>query len=179
MPKLRSIKHEQFCQHGALGLSCAEAYRRVSGNNRNADVHSDEWMRCRGVAARITELRAANDRRAQFSRDEALRFLGDVIRQSADKVKPGSWVIQSIKRNEDGTALEIKLPDKVQCVAQLSRMCGWDQPQHVLLTSDPLLRYLQELRGTPINSRPVECEPRQLGAPLQEETLDESQDVGA
>jgi hypothetical protein len=45
VPKLRKVHHEKFAQAVASGLNASEAYRKVSGNSRNANVHSDEWSR--------------------------------------------------------------------------------------------------------------------------------------
>jgi hypothetical protein len=155
MGALKSARHETFCQAIACGLQYDKAYRRAvgqfGGQPKHDKVHGYEWLKRKGVAERIEELRQENDRRAQMSRDQVLRFLSDVIRQSADKVKPGSWVIQSIKRSEDGTTVEIKLPDKVQCVAQMARMCNWNAGERITLEAgDSLTRYLAELRSKPI-----------------------------
>jgi hypothetical protein len=78
----RGIKqfHIRLAQAVASGLNASEVYRQVSGNSKNANVHSDEWMKCRGMAERIAELRAENDRKSELSRDEALQWLSDLIR---------------------------------------------------------------------------------------------------
>jgi hypothetical protein len=68
-------------------------------------------------------------------------------------------VIQSIKRSEDGTTVEIKLPDKVQCVAQMARMCNWNSAERIELSMDSLTSYLVELRQQPfIGGRVLELE---------------------
>ena len=133
MRRPRKIAHQKFAEFAASGLSLAESYRRTTGQTKNADVKGSQWHRYAGIKELIEELRQENDKRARLSRDQVLRFLSDAIRQSADKVKPGSWVIQSIKRSEDGTTVEIKLPDKVQCVAQMARMCNWNAGERITL----------------------------------------------
>jgi hypothetical protein len=122
MPQLGKLTYEKFATFVASGLSLAESYRRTTGRTRNADVKGSQWQGYTGIKERIEELRQENDKRARLSRDEALRFLSDAIRTPADVVPERSWVIQSIKRSEDGTTVEIKLPDKVQCVAQMAGM---------------------------------------------------------
>jgi hypothetical protein len=160
VPKLRSIKHEQFCQHVARGLSYAEAYRRVSGNNRNADVHSDEWMKCRGVEGRINELRAENDRKSEMTRDELLAFYAEVIRTPADSVPARSRIVQAYEETEHGQ--KIRLVDKAAAGAALAKMCGWDEPTKIVVTTDPLLAYLRELRATPIGGTVLSFEHQPL-----------------
>jgi hypothetical protein len=151
MRRPRKIAHQKFAEFAASGLSLAESYRRTTGQTKNADVKGSQWYGYAGIKERIEELRQENDKRARLSRDQVLMFLSDAIRQPADKVKPGSWVIQSIKRSEDGTTVEIKLPDKVQCVALLARMCNWNASERITLEAgDSLTRYLAELRSKPI-----------------------------
>jgi Terminase small subunit len=177
MATLANRRLEKFAQFCASGLNNSEAYRQLSGRDRNADVHAAELMGKSGVRERVAELQKENARRAQMTRDELLAFYAEVIRTPADQVPAGSPIIQAYEETANGH--KIRVVDKAAAGAALAKMCGWDVPTKIVVTTDPLLRYLQELRGTPINGRPVECEPRQLEAPLQEETFDESQDVGA
>jgi hypothetical protein len=151
MPQLGKLTYEKFATFVASGLSLAESYRRTTGRTKNADVKGSQWQGYTGIKERIEELRQENDKRARLSRDEALRFLSDAIRTPADVVPERSWVIQSIKRSDDGTTVEIKLPDKVQCVAQMARMCNWNASERITLEAgDSLTRYLAELRSKPI-----------------------------
>jgi Terminase small subunit len=177
MPLLKNPRHERFCQLVAGGMPGTRAYRKVAGARagkpENDDVHSHEWSRRPDVKARIQELMAGNAQRAQMTREELLAFYADVIRTPADSVPSNSRIIQAFEKTEHGR--KIRLVDKAAAGAALAKMCGWDQPTKIVVTTDPLLAYLKEIRATPINGGPVECEPRQLEAPLQEETFDESQ----
>jgi hypothetical protein len=40
--------------------------------------------------------------------------------------------------------------DRIGAIAQISRMLGWDQPTRVMVSADPLMTYMQELRSMPI-----------------------------
>jgi hypothetical protein len=162
MPRLHNNRHELFAQHCASGSSGAQAYRDVVGSNKNADVKADQWMKCRGVKARINELRAENDRKSEMSRTELLAFYAEVIRTPADQVPPGSPVIQAYEQDSEGR-VKLRLCDKVQAGAQLCRMTGWNEPQQVRLsTTDSLSAYLLELRAQPISGPILPLERHQL-----------------
>jgi hypothetical protein len=158
MPALLNPRHEAFAQFVVNGLDKRVAYRRASKNGRggpgkpeNDRVHAAEFMKRKGVKERIQELQEANARKAQMSRDEALAFLADAVRTSAGAVDSDSWIVQSVKRSEDGTVVEIKLPDKVQCVAQMARMCGWNSAEKIELgISDKVRAYLEDIRSKPM-----------------------------
>jgi hypothetical protein len=153
VPKLRKVCHEKFAQAVASGLNASEAYRQVSGNHKNANVHSDEWMKCRGVEERIAELRRENDRRSQMTREELLDFYAEVIRTPADSVPSGSPVIQAYETTESG--YKIRVCDKIAAGAQLQKMTGWNEPERVELTGDSLNAYIIALRRRPIGGGEV------------------------
>jgi hypothetical protein len=128
------------------------AYRKVAGARagkpENDDVHSHEWSRRPDVKARIQELMAENAQRAQMTREELLAFYAEVIRTPADSVPSNSRIIQAYEETEHGH--KIRLVDKAAAGAALAKMCGWDEPTKIVVTTDPLLVYLRELRATPI-----------------------------
>jgi hypothetical protein len=159
MPALLNPRHEAFAQFVVNGLDKRVAYRRAATKNgrggpgkpENDRIHAAELMRMKGVKERIQELQEVNARKAQMSRDEALAFLADAVRTSAGAVDPDSWVVQSVKRSEDGTVVEIKLPDKTQCISQMARMCGWNAAEKVEIgISDKVRAYLEEIRSKPM-----------------------------
>jgi hypothetical protein len=159
MPALLNPRHEAFAQFVVNGLDKRVAYRRAATKNgrggpgkpENDRIHAAELMRMKGVKERIQELQEVNARKAQMSRDEALAFLADAVRTSAGAVDPDSWVVQSVKRSEDGTVVEIKLPDKTQCISQMARMCGWNAAEKVEFgISDKVRSYLEDIRSKPM-----------------------------
>jgi hypothetical protein len=161
MSKLRSVKHEQFCEHVACGLSYAEPYRQFSGNNKNADVHSAEWIKRCGVKARISELRAENERKSELSREEALRWLAALIRAPAGSVGKDSPLVQSYEEDSEGN-VKVRLADKIAGLQTLCKMVGWNKPERVELgASDTLHAYILELRARPIGTDVIELEPTQ------------------
>jgi len=46
--------------------------------------------------------------------------------------------------------------DRIGAIAQISRMLGWDQPTRVMVSADPLMTYMQELRSMPIERGALE-----------------------
>ena len=95
MPALTSSRQEKFAQLCASGLNNSEAYRRLSGKERNADVRAAQLMAQPGVRERVAEIKEQNARGAQLTRDELLGFYAEVIRTPADRVPAGSPVIQA------------------------------------------------------------------------------------
>jgi hypothetical protein len=152
MPKLRKVCHEKFAQAVASGLNASEAYRQVSGNHKNANVHSDEWMKCRGVEERIRELQEENNRKSELSREEALAFLANVVRTPAGDVGPHDALCQAHKHTiGDGwESHDIRVPDKLGAIQQLARMCNWNAPEKFQVSGDTLSAYLVALRAEPL-----------------------------
>jgi hypothetical protein len=74
MPRPRKIAHEKFAEFAASGLSLSEAYRRTTGQTKNADAKGTQWHRYAGIKERIAELKAQNARRAQMTREELMAF---------------------------------------------------------------------------------------------------------
>jgi len=150
MPNLASIRHEKFAQGVGSGLSASEAYRRVTGDRKDADVKGDQWMNKPGVKARIGELRRENDRKSELSREDALRWLADLIRTPIGSVGKDSPLVQAYEENSEGN-VKIRLADKIAGLQTLCRMTGWNEPEQVRLSgSDSLSAYLLELRAQPI-----------------------------
>jgi Terminase small subunit len=150
MPNLASIRHEKFAQGVGSGLSASEAYRRVTGDRKDADVKGDQWMNKPGVKARIGELRRENDRKSELSREDALRWLADLIRTPIGSVGKDSPLVQAYEENSEGN-VKIRLADKIAGLQTLCRMTGWNEPEQVRLSgTDSLSAYLLELRAQPI-----------------------------
>ena len=82
-----------------------------------------QMRRQRGVEVRIQELKAQNAQRAQMTRAELLSFYASVIRTPADRVPPGSCVIQSYEETNEG-GRKIRIVDKAAAGAALAKMCG-------------------------------------------------------
>jgi hypothetical protein len=155
MPRPRKQAYETFAQHVASGASLAESYRRTTGQTANADVKGTQWHGYVGVKQRIAELKAQNAQRAQMSREELMAFYSEVIRTPADQVPAGSPVIQAYEQDGEGR-VKLRLCDKVQAGAALARMCGYNEPEQLRLSSgNSLTNYLLELRSQSLFGGPV------------------------
>ena len=156
MPALTSSRQEKFAQLCASGLNNSEAYRRLSGKERNADVRAAQLMAQPGVRERVAEIKEQNAQRAQMTREELMAFYAAVIRTPADRVPAGSPVIQAYEMTESGP--KIRICDKAAAGAQLAKMCGWNEPDKVEMSANSLTSYLRELRSRSLGDygQPVE-----------------------
>ena len=147
---LKNSRHEKFSQGVASGLSGSEAYRQVAGAAaRNADVIADDLMNRPGVRERVAELKEANSRKATLSREQTIEFLCSVINTSAAKVEANSPLVQSAGF-VDGKLVRIKIPDKIAAVRELTKMCGWAQPNRIELSArDTLAEFIDSIRQAP------------------------------
>ena len=160
--ELASIRHERFAQHCAAGATCAEAYRRVTGDCKNTDVKGNQWLNKSGMKARVAELRAENALRSQLTRDEALKWLADLIRTPIGSVGKDSSLVQAYEENSEGK-VKVRLADKIAGLQTLCRMTGWNEPDQVRLSgTDTLSAYLLELRAQPMSGPILPLERHQL-----------------
>jgi hypothetical protein len=167
MPRPRKQAYETFAQHVASGASLAESYRRTTGQTANADVKGTQWHGYVGVKQRIAELKAQSAQRAQMSREELLSFYASVIRTPADRVPPGSSVIQSYEETPEG-GRKIRIVDKAAAGQALARMCAWNEPEQLEIgATDSLKNYLMALRSQSFFGR-VDSPPEQRAVSLIE-----------
>jgi hypothetical protein len=176
MAALANSRWEKFAQLCASGLNNSEGWRRLSGRKKDADVHAAQLMAKPGVRERVAEIKEQNARGTQLTREELLGFYADVIRTPADQVPAGSPIIQAYETTEHGN--KIRLVDKAAAGAALAKMCGWDEPTKIVVTTDPLLAYLRELRATPIGGTVLSFEHQPLNLE-NEATGEESRCQGA
>jgi hypothetical protein len=164
VPVLKNVKHEKFAQLCATGLSRAEAYRRVAGvrAGKNSDANSDHWLNARGVRERIQKLQERNSERSEITRQEALRWLADLIRTPIGSVGKDSALVQAYEEDSAGN-VKVRLVDKIAGLQTLCRMTGWNEPDRIKLsTDDSLSAYLLELRAKPIGGTVIPFEQKLL-----------------
>ena len=148
-------RHELFAQFCAAGLTGAESYRRVTGISKNADVKAHQWMKFRGMKPRIAALKQQNAKKSELSREEAMRWLADLIRTPIGSVGKDSALVQAYEEDSAGN-VKVRLADKIAGLQILCRMTGWNEPDQVRLsTNDSLSAYLLELRAQPLGGGSV------------------------
>ena len=86
MPILANARHELFAQAVASGKSASEAYRRSGGKGKNADVQAAKLVVSGSICERVAELKEAQSRKSELSRDRLREFLTEVILTPAGKV---------------------------------------------------------------------------------------------
>jgi hypothetical protein len=154
MGPLKNSRYEKFAQMVASGLTGSEAYRQVAGATagKNADVLAARWMDSPGVRERLAELKEANSRKATLSREQTIEFLCNVISTSAAKVDADSPLVQSAEF-VDGKPVKLRIPDKIAAVKELTKMCGWAQPNRIELSArDTLADFIDSIREAPRRS---------------------------
>jgi hypothetical protein len=142
MPALKRYRHELFAQLYVELNNAAEAYRKAGYiGGKNADVHGHELMVNHGVRDRIAEIRREKEEKAQVSKDEAIELLGLIAKHG--------------ERDSD----------RIAAMDKIGKWCGWDQPTKIVVSTDPLLAYLQEIRTLPIGGQVINRQPPQVEAP--------------
>ena len=132
-------------------MTGSEAYRQVAGvtAGKNADVLAARWMDSPGVRERLNELKEANSRKATLSREQTIEFLCNVISTSAATVEADSPLVQSAEFM-DGKPMKLKIPDKIAAVKELTKICGWAQPERFdLSATDTLADFINSIREAP------------------------------
>ena len=150
MASLKSVRHEKFAQCVANGLTGADAYRQVINyTGKEADGNAANWMNRPGVRERIDELKEANSRKAALSREQAIELLCNVINTSAAKVEADSPLVQ-LAEFVDGKPVKLRIPDKIAAAKELTKMCGWAQPNRIELSArDTLAEFIDSIRQAP------------------------------
>ena len=147
---LKNVRHEKFAQCVASGLTGADAYRQVMNyTGKEADGNAANWMNRPGVRERVNELKEANSRKATLSREQTIEFLCNVISTSAAKADADSPLVQSAEF-VDGKPVKFRIPDKIAAVKELTKMCGWAQPNRIELSArDTLAEFIASIREAP------------------------------
>ena len=115
MPMLQNPRHERFAQAVASGRSASEAYRQSGATGKNADVQAAKLVVRGSICERVAELKEAQSRKSELSRDQLREFLTEVILTPAGRVDEKSRLCQSYKITPE--LREIRMPDKLAAAA--------------------------------------------------------------
>ena len=108
------------------------------------------------------ELQERNAERSELSREEALRWLSDLIRTPIGSVGKDSPLVQAYEEDSEGK-VKVRLADKIAGLQTLCRMTGWNEPEKIRVSGeDSLSAYLLELRSQPIGWPILPLERHQL-----------------
>jgi hypothetical protein len=126
VPALKRYRHELFAQLYVRLNNASEAYRQAGYHAKDADVCGHQLLVKPSMESRILEIRRELQAKSPKNKEFAIEEL---------------WRV-AIGAERDG--------DRIGAIAQISRMLGWDQPTRVMVSADPLMTYMQELRSMPI-----------------------------
>jgi phage terminase small subunit len=132
MPELKNYRHEQFAQEFVKTNNAAHSYRCAGyqAPSENAlRVSAHHLLTKPNMQFRISEIRRQLARKTPMTKEVAIEDLTAMA--------------------QHGESDSIKL----QAYSQIGKWLGWDQPTRVVVSTDPLLAYMQEIRSMPIEPR--------------------------
>jgi hypothetical protein len=113
MPALRNPKHEKFAQLVASGMTSQAACTQAG---YPSPQNAPRLRNNAPVAARISELQARNERKAEnaaLSRDELIGILAEVVQATRARLS------------------EARPGDGLKAAEMLAKMCGWNESEQV------------------------------------------------
>ena len=130
MPVLANARYERFAQIVAQGkLTPTAAYRdALVANARDPDVNSCRWMKKPPIAKRIAELKGKTADRCSMTRQQFVESLVEMYRSSPGEASLDNKLCDSLISRGVRHAV---FPMKTAIAAQLSKLCGWEQPQKI------------------------------------------------
>lgn len=151
MKTLRPITDRQrrFCELVVAGVSGGRAYERAGYTARGnaAEVEASKTLRKPQVAEYLEILRAAASAKAEFGRDDLVKYLVEVITTPVSEVSEGSRLAQKLKVDDSGMSVE--MPGKLGAAKQLADIMGWNKPQEVKVDlSEKLADIIRRVRGS-------------------------------
>jgi terminase small subunit-like protein len=143
MPALANPRHELFAQAVASGKSASEAYRQSGATGKNADVHAARLMVNDGISKRVAELKEAQSKKCEMTRDQLREFLVSVILAKPEDASFNNPLCE-IAMTKEGPAPVF--PNKLSAAAQLAELTGWNSVEKVSVeTGDTLSEFLRQI----------------------------------
>lgn len=139
----------QFCEGVVAGFPAGRAYERAGYTARgdSADQAASRLLGTAKVAAHLTILRTAAARKAEFTRDDLVCWLVEIIKTPISEVGEGHRLAQKVKVDEVSTSIE--MPGKLGAAKQLADIMGWAKPQEVKVdVSEKLADIVRRVRGS-------------------------------
>lgn len=137
MAKL-TAKQQRFVSEYLIDLNATQAAIRAGYSERTARSVANENLTKPNIQREIEKLQQETRERNDITRDEVIGVLASIIRSDVpdyfeagrlkdfNKLTPAQRkAIESIKTNKQGVT-EFKLPSKIQAVATINRMLGYD-----------------------------------------------------
>jgi hypothetical protein len=174
MSALKNLRHEAFARARFRGLTVPEAYREA-GYAGKGDHNCTVMNRRADVRARVAELHQEVADALAYEKLDAVKDLVAIIRALPSEACKGHPLAEG---RWSRTGRFYRFPDKLEALAQLIRLMGWDEPVKVEASAtvsaerprDTMIELLEEVRKPkpPVKFWPVNWEPAQ-GAENEEE----------
>jgi hypothetical protein len=127
MSALKNPRHEVFALARFRGLTVPEAYREA-GYSGKGGHHCTVMNRRADVRARIAELHQGVAERIAYEKLDAVKDLVMIIRALPSEARKGHPLAEG-RWSSKGRFY--RFPDKLEALAQLIRLMGWDEPVKV------------------------------------------------
>ncbi|HEY5742319.1 MAG TPA: terminase small subunit [Terrimicrobiaceae bacterium] len=145
MPILANAKHELFSQLVASGKSEMSAFAEAGYSARSAKQNAHRLSENEGIKARIAELKGRTAEKCEATRAEVLKFLVGVVRAKPSEAGFENPLCESVITKAGPTAA---FPSKLGALAQLAKMCGWNEPEKVQVGMEAeLVAVIAKIRG--------------------------------
>ena len=145
MPALANPRHELFAQAVASGKSASEAYRQSGATGKNADVQAAKLMVNNSICERVAELKEAQSKKCEMTRDQLRQFFVDVIRAKPEDASFNNPLCE-IAMTKAGPAAVF--PSKLGAAVQLAKLTGWNEVEKVSVEAgDSILSFLDKVFG--------------------------------
>lgn len=122
----------RVCELVVSGHPAGRAYELAGYASRGeaADVCASQLLAKPKVAKYLATLRAEASIKAEFTRDDLVGFLVQVIKTPVGEVGEKNPLAQRVKIEAEGGFL-IEMPNKMAAAKQLAEVMGWNKPQEV------------------------------------------------
>jgi hypothetical protein len=127
MSALKNPRHEVFALARFRALTVPEAYREA-GYEGKGDHNCTVVNRRADVRARIAELHQGVAERIAYEKLDAVKDLVTIIRALPSEARKGHPLAEG-RWSSKGRFY--RFPDKLEALAQLIRLMGWDEPVKV------------------------------------------------
>ena len=143
MPALANPRHELFAQAVASGKSASEAYRQSGATGKNADVQAAKLVVKSSIRERVEELKGAQSKKCEMTRDQLRQFLVDVIRAKPEEASFQNSLCEVAMAKAGPAAV---FPSKLAAAAQLAKLTGWNEVEKVSVEAgDTLSAFLRQI----------------------------------
>jgi hypothetical protein len=122
----------RVCELVVSGHPAGRAYELAGYTARGdaADVCAAKMLGKAKVKEYLAMLRAQASVKAEFTRDDLVGYLVQVIKTPVGEVGEKSQLAQRVKVDAEGGFL-VEMPSKIQAAKQLAEVMGWNKPQEV------------------------------------------------